>query len=536
MPAKGELKAPPVRHPRQHGVKGVYYGGDWVDIEDCDGSTFLPDPSKCSGCPNNSPLNPCPRSKSRHDGSKDGKGKEYDIVVVGAGCIGGAIARELSKYKLSVLVLEAADDVSQGATKGNSGIVHSGYDDKPGSLHAKFCWPGNQMFPQLDKELRFGYQKNGSLVLAVNEDEIKILEDLKKRGETNGVEHLRILNQKELRELEPAVSPNAVAALHSPSAGNVIPYEFAIALCENAADNGVEFRTRRQVTDIKTSPNGDCETLFEIKARHWEPKSYIDSQKAKGGPLKPFAMACLLASSTVFSGMGVYMALDDNLNDGIRKQALVASLVLMGSAFVTFLQYLTSRPKVVTVNEPAEQVAKRSSPPVGSGGSKIEVEDMFYGGSGWENAVNGETFEVETVTARYIINAAGGASDKIARMVGDNSFTILPRLGDYLLLNRNQGHLTTHTLFPCPDPVLGKGVLGKSSAYSVVYACRISSKYMYVRANEKLLRFLFFLCDYPAISPNDSLGQSHSRAYRARHLQTRGSRHGQCECPRVHPL
>ena len=119
MPANGELKAPPVRHPRQHGVKGVYYGGDWVDIEDCNG-TFHPDPSKCSGCPNNSPSNPCPRSKTRHDGSKDGNGKEYDVVVVGAGCIGGAIARELSKYKLSVLVLEAADDVSQGATKGNS--------------------------------------------------------------------------------------------------------------------------------------------------------------------------------------------------------------------------------------------------------------------------------------------------------------------------------------------------------------------------------------------------------------------------------
>lgn len=119
MPTNGELKAPPVRHPRQHGVKGVYYGGDWVDIEDCDG-TFHPDPSKCSGCPNNSPSHPCPRSKTRHDGSKDGKGRDYDVVVVGAGCIGGAIARELSKYQLSVLVLEAADDVSQGATKGNS--------------------------------------------------------------------------------------------------------------------------------------------------------------------------------------------------------------------------------------------------------------------------------------------------------------------------------------------------------------------------------------------------------------------------------
>lgn len=322
------------------------------------------------------------------------------------------------------------------------------------------------MFEQLDKELRFGYQKNGSLVLAVNKGEIKILEDLKKRGETNRVKHLRIIDQKELRELEPAVNPNAVAALHSPSAGNVIPYEFAIALCENAADNGVEIRTRRQVTDItKTPPNEDGETLFEIKARHWEPKSYIDSQKAKGGPLKPIVMACLLASSTVFSGMGVYMALDKNLADGVRKQALIAALMILGTSFFTFLSYLISRPKVVTINEPAAQVAKRASLPVGSGGSKVEVEDMFYGGSGWENAVNGETVEVETVTARFVVNAAGGASDKIARMIGDNSFTILPRLGDYLLLNRNQGHLTTHTLFPCPDPVLGKGVLVQATLW-----------------------------------------------------------------------
>jgi glycerol-3-phosphate dehydrogenase len=86
-----------------------------------------------------------------------------------------------------VLVVEAADDVSQGATKGNSGIVHSGYDDKPGSLHAKFCWPGNQMFEQLDRELRFGFQKNGSLVLATNQNEIKILEELLDRGNKNRV-------------------------------------------------------------------------------------------------------------------------------------------------------------------------------------------------------------------------------------------------------------------------------------------------------------------------------------------------------------
>ena len=114
--------------------------------------------------------------------------------------------------------------VSQGATKGNSGIVHAGYDDKPGTNHAKFCWKGNQMFPQLDKELRFGYQLNGSLVLAFNQEEMKHLEELKKRGETNGVQRLQIINQEELRKKEPYVNPKAIGALYSPDAGNVIPY------------------------------------------------------------------------------------------------------------------------------------------------------------------------------------------------------------------------------------------------------------------------------------------------------------------------
>ena len=148
----------------------------------------------------------------------------YDIVIVGAGCIGAAIARELSKYALKILWVEAADDVSQGATKGNSGIVHAGYDDTPNTNRAKYCWKGNQMFPQLDKELRFGYQLNGSLVLAYNEADMKELHELKKRGEINGVQRLEIIDQKELQAKEPYVHPDAIGALYSPDAGNVIPY------------------------------------------------------------------------------------------------------------------------------------------------------------------------------------------------------------------------------------------------------------------------------------------------------------------------
>lgn len=208
--------------PPQHGVKGVYYGGDWLDLEDC-GSAFTDlqaGKDGCSGCEMWSTPR-CPRSVSRNATSPK---PVYDVCIVGAGCIGAAIARELSKYKLSVIWIEAADDVSQGATKGNSGIVHAGYDDKPGTNRAKFCWPGNQMFPQLDKELRFGYQKNGSLVLAFTDDEVQHLKELKLRGEKNGVKRLEILNRTQLLQKEPYINPKVMAALYSPDAGNVIPY------------------------------------------------------------------------------------------------------------------------------------------------------------------------------------------------------------------------------------------------------------------------------------------------------------------------
>ena len=174
----------------------------------------------------------CPRSRSRRSAAKqDGS---YDIAIIGAGCIGSAIARELSKTTASVILLEAADDVTQGATKGNSGIVHAGYDDKPGTVKSKYCWPGNQLFPQLDRELHFGFEKNGSLVVAKGEEDEAILEELMQRGYKNGVKNCRIIGRDELFEKEPYIHPDATAALYSPDAGTITPYEYTIALAENA--------------------------------------------------------------------------------------------------------------------------------------------------------------------------------------------------------------------------------------------------------------------------------------------------------------
>ena len=119
-------------------------------------------------------------------------------------------------------MIEAADDVCQGATKGNSGIVHAGFDDTPGSTRARLCWKGNQMFPGLDDELHFGYQLTGSLVVARGKSEEAHLDELMARGKANGVQNLRLVGRDELFQMEPHLDEAAtkrlqpeVAARHS---------------------------------------------------------------------------------------------------------------------------------------------------------------------------------------------------------------------------------------------------------------------------------------------------------------------------------
>mmetsp|Transcript_26625 Transcript_26625/g.41333 ORF Transcript_26625/g.41333 Transcript_26625/m.41333 type:complete len:702 (-) Transcript_26625:161-2266(-) len=435
----------------QHGVKGVYYGGKWLDMKVDDIEDFTK-PKDCDNCVRQY-TTPCPRSRSRNTASYT---NEYDVLIIGAGCIGAAVARELSRYKLKVLWAEAADDVSQGATKGNSGIVHAGYDDKPGSLHAKFCWPGNQMFPQLDKELRFGYQLNGSLVLAFNQKEFEHLSELKKRGEANGVKRLQILNRDEVLKREPHVNDTVVGALYSPDAGNVIPYEYTIALAENAVDNGVELRIRREVTKI----DGEQGSGFSVQMRHWEPKGYVDSvSKFKTSQL-------ILTSILALIGIGAaYYALQEELASEIQT-AMFATFYALALVFYNLPPEGEAFLPKISPTTPLSKLVEAASAPVGNGASgKVGVQDMFTGGSGSSKVVNGVTVATETVKARYVINCAGGASDKIAKMIGDDGFDIKPRLGDYLLLNRNQGYKAKHTLFPCPDPVLGKGVLVQTTLW-----------------------------------------------------------------------
>ncbi len=175
----------------------------------------------------------------------------YDVVVIGAGVTGCAVARELSRYDLKICVLEREEDVCCGTSKANSGIVHAGHDARPGSLKAKFNLMGNEMMEDLSKELDFPFRRNGSMVLCFKEEEKGKLEELKRQGEENGVKGLRILEREEIRRMEPNLTENAVAALYAPSGGIVCPFGLTIALAENAYVNGAEFRFNTEVASIE---------------------------------------------------------------------------------------------------------------------------------------------------------------------------------------------------------------------------------------------------------------------------------------------
>lgn len=198
----------------------------------------------------------------------------YDVIIIGAGVTGCAVARYLSRYQGSALVLERAEDVCCGTSKANSAIIHAGFDAAHGSLMAKMNVQGNRMLPELAKELDFPFRMNGSLVVCMSEEDMPRLRALYENGVKNGVEGLEIVDAQRLHELEPNVSKNAVAALWAPTGGIVCPFNMTIALAENANANGVDFRFNTKVTGFARgeegwtvhTEQGDFQTRYVVNA------------------------------------------------------------------------------------------------------------------------------------------------------------------------------------------------------------------------------------------------------------------------------
>ena len=262
----------------------------------------------------------------RHRAQKQG-GSMTDFVIIGAGVVGGFVARALSRYDVSVMMLEKEADVAMGATRANSAIVHAGYDAKEGTLKALLNVRGSEMMEKACKELGVKYKRNGSLVVGFNDEDRAHLEELLVRGQKNGVRGLRVIDREEILKLEPNIGESVTVALHAPTGAIVCPYELCMAAVGNAMDNGATLKCNFKVTKIEKTEGG---------YRVW----------------------------------------------------------------------------------------------------------------------SGEEF----VEGRVVINCAGVYSDEVAALVGDTSFGVHARRGEYMLLDRECGDLISHTVFRCPSK-MGKGIL-----------------------------------------------------------------------------
>lgn len=252
----------------------------------------------------------------------------YDVLIIGAGVVGGMAARELSRYDLSVCLLEKENDVACGASRANSGIIHGGFDPEPGTLKAKLNTAGVPLLYEAARQLHVPHRNNGSLVCAFSAEEVPAVRELYDRGIENGIGGMTILTGEEARAIEPNLSPAVTAALHIPSSGIICPYELTIAAVGNAMDNGAELKRNFAVTAIEKNAH----------------------------------------SYTVTAASG------------------------------------------------------------------------------------------ETVRGRFVLNCAGGYADHIASLIGDERFTILPRAGEYILLDKAEGQRISHTIFQIPSKE-GKGIL-----------------------------------------------------------------------------
>ena len=251
---------------------------------------------------------------------------QYDVAIVGAGVVGCAVARQLSRYDLRIALIDAAEDVAMGASRANSAIVHAGYDCPAGSVEARLNVRGNELFTSWCRDLDVPLQRVGSLVVGFSAEDENALRALYERGLKNGVPGMKLISGDEARAMEPFLSKDATMALYAATGGITCPYQLTIACAENARDNGAKWLMNHPVTAMR----------------------------------------------------------------------------------------------------------------------RVENEIVITAGG-------------EEITTRYVVNAAGVFSDEVSRMLGDDSFSVHPRKGEYMLFDRKNTCVRT-VIFQTPSK-LGKGIL-----------------------------------------------------------------------------
>lgn len=333
----------------------------------------------------------------------------YDVIIIGAGVSGAATARELSRYKVKACVIEKEEDVCCGTSKANSAIVHAGYDAAEGSLMAKLNVRGNQMMEQLSKDLDFPFKKNGSLVVCLHEEDMPNLQALYNRGVANGVKELRILNCKELKEMEPNISDQAYAALYAPTAGIVCPFNLNIAMAENANVNGVEFKFDTEVTDLKPidegweihTNNGVFQTRYVVNAAGVYADKFHNMVSEKKIHITPRrGDYCLLDKSAGSHVSKTIFALPGKYGKGILVAPTVHGNLILGPTAID----IEDKEGTNTTREGLDQVIERAEMNV----KNIPLRQVITSFAGLRAHEDGHEFLIgEVEDAKGFIDCAG---------------------------------------------------------------------------------------------------------------------------------
>ncbi|MBQ7275640.1 MAG: FAD-dependent oxidoreductase [Bacilli bacterium] len=337
----------------------------------------------------------------------------FDVIIVGAGVIGSSIARNLSKYKLSILVLEKENDVGDGASGANSAIIHSGYDPKPGTLKAEMNVKGNPLLYKACSELDVEALRIGSITLANNDEEIEVLKDLAKRSEENGVEY-QLLDHDELLKIEPNITKQVKMGLLAPTAGIINPFELVVALMENAIDNGVELKLNQEVIDIKK--NDDSFTVF-TKDNNYQAKYIINASGVYSDKVSEMVNPKFF---TVNPRRGEYFVLDHFDNNFIKhtlfnvptskgKGVLVSPTTHFNYLVGPSSDFINDKDSVATVKEILDEVKFNAKRLVDNVPYQYQIR-VF---SGVRAVSDNNDFIIEETSKRFI-NVAGIQSPGLA--------------------------------------------------------------------------------------------------------------------------
>ena len=352
----------------------------------------------------------------------------YDVAIIGAGVVGGAIARELSRYTLRVALVEKEADASFGTSKANSGIIHSGFHSHPGTLKLLLEARGNRAFDRLSQELGFPFERRGELIVAFNDHELKVLQFLQDRAKSIGIPHVEFLDRRQTLEREPNLNPAVTGSLHAATTGIVGPYEYCFALVENAVQNGVRLFLEGKVVSIRKEPAGgfrlETERGNEIRASYVvnaaglyadEMASLVGLNDFKIHPVK--GEEYILDKKTAGLVRHVIFPIPSEKSKGILVIPTVDGPVMLGPT----AQDVESKEDHGTTSAGRERVFVQATALVPS----IDSRDVITAFAGLRPVATGNDFIIGTTRVRGFINAAGiqspglTASPAIAEMVRD---------------------------------------------------------------------------------------------------------------------